>query len=1136
MISADVRTAVVSVVRGVLGMEITHQPRSRLRAIATQFLLGIAGLALITFVCFQVGFGLARTGFAYVILVALVSLLGSFSTSVVLSLVAAVCLTYFFAPPLFELRVDSADDIVRIAAFLTTSLLVTALITKRKRAEEDLGNSNVRLEAAQRIAHVGWWERDVITGRVTVSDEVCRILGVRPVAQWLNLIHPEDRPRAADAAAAAIRPGGPRYDVEYKVVRPDGTLRVVHSQGDVIWDDSGRPLRKFGVLQDITELRQTEQELRASEARFRTFVDHATDAFFLLDDDSTVLDVNRCACDTLGYSREELIGKHRSDFDVGLDDTSIQRLKQRIVAGEAITFETRHRRKDGTTFPVEIRVGQFEQGGRRFLCLARDISERKLTEASLRQRERELREILETIPAMTVTVLPDGSNVFIGKRFSEYSGLSEEDGQGSGWKACVHPDDLDLHVRKWRASLTSGDPIEVETRFRRADREYRWFLARAAPLRDEVGNILKWYEVLTDIEDRKRAEERSRESQARLEAAQRIAHVGWWERDFTTGHVSLSDEVCRIFGVQPLELPQWHERWLKLIHRDDRPRAAGAATAALLPGGPRYDVEYRVVRPDGSEPIVHSQGDVTWDEAGKPLRQFGVLQDITELRRAEEELRESEERFRTLVQFSFDVYWESDAQHRFSRQGFADGLADAPPPGSELGKTRWEVPYVEPDEEAWRKHRETLDAHLPFRDFELARPTPDGGKRYVSVSGLPVFDRSGRFIGYRGVGRHITERKRAEEALRRSEAYLAEAQRLSHTGTLAFNATAPVYWSEESYLIWGLDPRQGLPERETVLQRIHPDDRERVNVETEQALREKRDFTLEFRIVLPDGTVKHIESTGRPLFSADGELLEMVATHVEVTERKRAQEEHERLRQLEADLAHMNRLSIMGELTASLAHEILHPIATARNNARAAMRFLDMSPPNMAEVREALACIVRDADRGKDIVDRIRAHIKKAPPRHDRFDINEAIEEVIEMVRAPIEKNRVSVRTRLAAGLTSVWGDRVQLQQVVLNLILNAIEAMGSIEERGRMLSIRTEQRGATGILVAVHDSGPGVAPEHFQRVFEPFYTTKNSGLGMGLSICRSIIDAHGGRLWADADQRRGTVFQFTLPAAQENS
>jgi C4-dicarboxylate-specific signal transduction histidine kinase len=301
-------------------------------------------------------------------------------------------------------------------------------------------------------------------------------------------------------------------------------------------------------------------------------------------------------------------------------------------------------------------------------------------------------------------------------------------------------------------------------------------------------------------------------------------------------------------------------------------------------------------------------------------------------------------------------------------------------------------------------------------------------------------------------------------------------------------------------------------------------------------LHEKRDFALEFRIVLPDGTVKHIESTGRPLFSADGELVEMVATHVDVTERKRAQEEHERLRQLEADLTHVNRLSLMGELTASLAHEILHPIASSRNNARAAMRFLDMSPPNMAEVREALACIVRDADRGKNIVDRIRDHIKKAPPRNERFEINEAIEEVIEMVRAPIDKNKVSVRTRLAAGLTSVCGDRVQLQQVVMNLILNSVEAMDALEKGARELSISTKQVQTDEISVAVQDTGPGIDPEHLERVFAPFYTTKTGGIGMGLSICRSIVAAHGGRLWAEANRPRGTIFQFTLPVSLENS
>ena len=376
----------------------------------------------------------------------------------------------------------------------------------------------------------------------------------------------------------------------------------------------------------------------------------------------------------------------------------------------------------------------------------------------------------------------------------------------------------------------------------------------------------------------------------------------------------------------------------------------------------------------------------------------------------------------------------------------------------------------------------------------------------------------------------------SEEALRRSEAYLAEAQRLSHTGTFAFNATAAVYWSEESYRIWGLDPLQGLPNRETVLQRIHPDDRERVDVESEEALRQKRDFALEFRIVLPDGTVKHIESTGRPLFSADGELVEMVATHVDVTERKRAQEENERLRQLESDLAHVNRVSMMGALAASLAHEILHPIGTARNNARAGMRFLEMSPPNLGEVKEALSCIVRDADRAKDIVGRMRDHIKKAPPRREPFDLNEAIHEVIATVRSAIDQKRVSVRTRLMDGLSPVRGDRVQLQQVVLNLVLNSVEAMSSVEEGARELAISTKQVQTSDILVAVQDSGPGIDPEHLERVFAPFYTTKTSGIGMGLSICRSIIAAHGGRLWAEANRPRGAIFQFTLPAGLDDS
>jgi signal transduction histidine kinase len=220
----------------------------------------------------------------------------------------------------------------------------------------------------------------------------------------------------------------------------------------------------------------------------------------------------------------------------------------------------------------------------------------------------------------------------------------------------------------------------------------------------------------------------------------------------------------------------------------------------------------------------------------------------------------------------------------------------------------------------------------------------------------------------------------------------------------------------------------------------------------------------------------------------------------------------------------------MGQLTASIAHEVTQPIASARNNARAALNFLDKMPPDLREVREALGCLVGDADRAGDIISRIRDQIKKAPPRKNRFDLNAAINEVIVLARTVIIRNGVSVQTQLADGLSPVHGDRVQLQQVVLNLTLNALEALGSVEPGRRELLISTEQD-RTGVLVAVRDSGPGIDPTHLERIFEAFYTTKPSGTGMGLSICRSIVDAHRGRLWAEANEPRGVVFQFTLPA-----
>jgi PAS domain S-box-containing protein len=495
---------------------------------------------------------------------------------------------------------------------------------------------------------------------------------------------------------------------------------------------------------------------------------------------------------------------------------------------------------------------------------------------------------------------------------------------------------------------------------------------------------------------------------------------------------------------------------------------------------------------------------------------------------------ESEYKLRQIIDTVPGIVWATgpDGENTYANQRLLDYIGVS---HKDFRKCGWQQ-FVHPDDlpETLKAFNHAIETGTSYEAVHRVRRS-DGEFRWHRDQGEPLRDREGRIIQWYGLSIDVDEAKKAEDRLRRSEAYLAEAQRLSHSGVAAYNETAIVFGSEETYRIWGFDPPQGVPSREAVFQRIHPDDRDRLNAEVQRAVSEKRDYSAAYRIVLPDATIKHLETIGRPAFSASGELVEIVTTQIDVTERKRAQEEHQRLRQLEADLAHMNRLSMMGELAASLIHEITQPIASARNNARAALNFFDNQPSDLSEIKEALGCVVGEADRAGHIVGRMRDQIKKAPPRRGRFDLNEAINEVVALARSALTENEVSVQTRLAEGVLPVQGDRVQVQQVILNLILNAGEAMGSIEAGARELLISTKQSETKTIVVAVGDSGPGIAPEDRERVFQAFYTTKSSGVGMGLSICQSIIEAHGGRLWADANEPRGAVFQFTLSDA-ENS
>ena len=375
--------------------------------------------------------------------------------------------------------------------------------------------------------------------------------------------------------------------------------------------------------------------------------------------------------------------------------------------------------------------------------------------------------------------------------------------------------------------------------------------------------------------------------------------------------------------------------------------------------------------------------------------------------------------------------------------------------------------------------------------------------------------------------RERNERKKAEEAFRRSEMYLAEAQRLSRTGSFGWDpASGKIYWSDETYRIFECDPAV-QPTVQLVLDRTHPDDRTGLLQIIDRASIERAEFTAEHRVLRADGSVKHVRAVAHPSTGEDPESFVFVGAVMDITERKRAEEERERLRQLEADLAYINRVSMMGELAASLAHEIKQPITAAAINAQACSQWLRRDVPDVTLALEAASAMVAALTRTAGIIDRVSSLYRRGTPERELVDLNEIVREMSVLLDEKANRNAISIRTELDPQLPATTADRVQLQQVLVNLMLNGVEAM---QDTGGELTVASKRTEDGQLLISVSDTGKGLSTDLAARIFDAFFTTKPLGTGMGLSISRRIIASHDGRLWASANEGRGATFQFTLP------
>jgi len=629
-------------------------------------------------------------------------------------------------------------------------------------------------------------------------------------------------------------------------------------------------------------------------------------------------------------------------------------------------------------------------------ALRKEVAERRRAEEALAASEHNLRLVFDRIPGLVALLTSAGDVELVNPQLVEYCGRSLDELRLWGTSDTVHAEDLPRVAQIFARSIKSGNPYDFEARLRRFDGIYRWFQVRGLPVRDENGPILRWCALHTDIDDRKRAEDALRVSECDLSSIiNTIPMLAWSARP---------DGFCDFLN----------QRWLDFTGLSaEQARGSGWGAA---------------IHPDDAKGMLGS----------------------------------------------------------------------------------WQLALVT---------GQLADVEVRMRRF-------DGEYRWFLLRASPLRDESGKIVKWYGTNTDIDDRKRAEEELQRSEAFLAEGERLSLSGSFVWRLdTDEITFSEQLYRTFEFDHDTPVT-FERIGGRVHSDDIPLLTDKIEAARTGNRGLNYEIRLRMPNGSVKYLRTIAHGTRDRDGRP-EIIGAIQDITERRLSEDA---LSQARSDLAHVTRVTSLGVLTASIAHEVNQPLSGIITNAGTCLRMLAAEPPNVEGARETAKRTIRDGNRASELITRLRALFSKKEFTPEPVDLNQATQEVIALSLCELQRNRVILRREFADNLPVVNGDRVQLQQVILNLLKNASDAMSSVNDRPRQLQIRTERGTDDQVRLTVQDMGVGLNPQAMDRLFQAFYTTKNDGMGIGLYVSHSIIERHNGRLWAEPNDGPGATFSFSIP------